>query len=132
MLDKDIVNMNENCINYIQSNPKFVQTVNELAVTDMGTMGNYLNLDLPCNNKQQAVHPLPIQIPNGEIITSTHTDLLSNKYPPIEVQKAHIFPVLNKAFLSIETFCDHVCQAIIDEKTVFILSKGSGKVIIKG
>ena len=57
--------MNDNYINYIQSNPKFVQTVNELAVTDMGTTGNYLNLDLPCNNKQQAVHPLPIQMPNG-------------------------------------------------------------------
>ena len=78
-LYKDIVNINENYINYIQSNPKLVQTVDDLAVVDTGTAGHYLTLDLPCNNKQQAVHPLPIQIPNGEIITSIHTVLLSHQ-----------------------------------------------------
>ena len=39
--------MNENDINYIQSNPKMVQTVDELAVAAMGTTGHYLTLDLP-------------------------------------------------------------------------------------
>ena len=33
--------------------------MDDLAVTDTGMMGHYLTLDLPCNNKQQAVHPLP-------------------------------------------------------------------------
>ena len=51
-LDKDIVKIIENYISYIQYNPKLVQTVDNLAVTDTGTTGNYLTLDLPCDNKQ--------------------------------------------------------------------------------
>ena len=52
LLDKDIVNINENYINDIQSNPKLVKTVDDLAVADMGTTGHYLTLNSQCNNKQ--------------------------------------------------------------------------------
>ena len=45
-LDKDIVNIDENYINYIQSNPKLVKTVENLAVAETGTTGHYLTLDL--------------------------------------------------------------------------------------
>ena len=58
--------MNENYINYIQSNPKLVQTVDDLAEADTGTTGHYLILDFPCDNKQQDVHLLPIKMPNGK------------------------------------------------------------------
>ena len=83
-LDKDIVNINENCINYIQYNHKLVKKVDELAVEDTGTTGHDLPLEFPCDNKQLATSPLPIRIPNGEIITSTHTTLLYKKDLPIE------------------------------------------------
>ena len=102
-LDKDIVNINDNYINYIQSNPKLLQTVDELAVADTGMTGRYMTLDLPCYNKQLAVNPLPIQITNREIITSTHTALLSKQDLPIQARKAHLFPGLNKALMSIGT-----------------------------
>ena len=36
-LDKDIVNINVNYMNYIQSNTKLVQTVDDLSVEDTGT-----------------------------------------------------------------------------------------------
>ena len=62
VLDKDIVNINENFINYIQSNPKLLKTVDDLSVADTGTTGHYLTLDSLCDNKQQAVHPLPIHM----------------------------------------------------------------------
>ena len=65
--------MNENYINYINYNPELVHKVDGLEVTDTGTTGNYLTLDLPCDNKQISVIPLPIRMLNGEIITSTHT-----------------------------------------------------------
>ena len=73
-----MVNINENYLNYIQSNPKLVVSVEDLAVTDTVTTGYYLTLNLPCTNKRKAVHPLPIQMPNGEIIKSTHTELLTH------------------------------------------------------
>ena len=38
---------------------------------------------------------------NEEIITSIHTALISKPDLPIEAQKAHIFPGVNKALLSI-------------------------------
>ena len=46
-LDKYIVNINENYINYIQYNPKLVKIVNELAVLDTGMTGHCLTLNLP-------------------------------------------------------------------------------------
>ena len=78
--------MNENHINYIQSNPKLVQTVDELSVADTGTTGHYMTLDLPCDNKQLAVNPLPIRMPNGETITPTHTDLMYKQDLPIKTR----------------------------------------------
>ena len=96
------------------------------------TTVHYLTLDSPCYNKQQAVYPLPIKMPNGEIITSTHTALLSNQDLPIQSQKAHIFPGLNKALLSIGTLCDHGCEATFNEESVLVLNIWIGKIILKG
>ena len=79
VLDKDIDNINENYIHYIQYNPKLVQTVDELAVEDTGTTGHYLTLDSPCDNKQLAINPLHIGMPNGKIFTSKHKALLSKQ-----------------------------------------------------
>ena len=101
------------------------------AVAETGTTGHYLTLDSLCNNKQQAVHPLPIQMSNGEIIMSTHTALLSRQYLPIQARKAHIFPGINKALLSILPFCYHVCEANFNDKSALILNKWNGKVILK-
>ena len=101
-------------------------------VADTGTTGHYLNLYSPCENKKIAVIPLPILMPNGKIITSTHTALLSKPDLPIEVQKAHIFTGLNKALLSIGNFCNHGYQAVFDDKEVLILRKINGKMMIKG
>ena len=106
--------------------------MDELAVAETGTTGYYPTLDSPCDNKQLATSLLPIRMPNREIITSTHTALLSEKYLPIAARKAHLFPGLNKAFISIGKSCDHGCQAIFDDKTVLILNRGSGKVMMKG
>ena len=63
---------------------------------------------------------------------STHTALLSKQDLPIAPRKAHIFPKINKALLYIGTLCDHKCQTTFDYKTVLILKKGRGKVIMKG
>ena len=101
-------------------------------MADTGTIGHYLNLDSTCENKKIVVIPLTIRMPNGEIITSNHTELLSKTDLPIEAHKAHIFPCLNKALLSIGNFCDRVCQAAFNDNKVLIINKGNGKIIIKG
>ena len=60
-----MVNINENYINYIQSNRKLVLPMDDLEVADTGMMVNYVTLDSPCSNKQKSIHLLPIQMPNG-------------------------------------------------------------------
>ena len=40
-----MVNINEKYINYIQSNPKLVLPMYDLAVADTVTTGNYLTLE---------------------------------------------------------------------------------------
>ena len=71
-------------------------------------------------------------MPNGEIITSTHTALLSKQGLPIKARKTHLFPGLNRALLYIGTLCNHVFQSTFDDKYVLIFKKWSGKVIMKG
>ena len=71
-------------------------------------------------------------MPNGETITSTHTDLIYKQDLPIAARKANLFPGLNKALLYVGTFCDNGRQAIFDDKNVLIPNKGSGKVMMKG
>ena len=106
--------------------------MDEIAVAYTGTTGHYMTLDLSCDNKQLAVNPLPIRMPNGEIITSTHTALLSKQDIPIQARKSQLFPGLNKALLYIGTLCGHGCQATFDDKSVLVFNKGSGKLIMKG
>ena len=78
--------------------------MDELAVADTGMTGHYPTLDSLCDNNQIAVITFPICTPTWEIIPSTHTAILSKTYLPIESRKAHLFPGLNKALLSIGTF----------------------------
>ena len=104
----------------------------DLAVADTGTTGNYLTLNSPCCNKRKAIHLLPIQMPNGEIITSTHTALLNHQDLPFQARQAHLFPGLRKALLSIGNFCEHGCEATFTNKSVHIKNNQSGWTIMGG
>ena len=95
--------------------------MDNIAVTDTGTTGCYLTLDSLCDNKQQAVHPLPIQMSKGEIMLSTHTAVLPHQDLPIQTLKADLFPGLNKDLLSIVPLCNHGCEATFNDKSVRIL-----------
>ena len=101
-------------------------------IMDTGTTGHYLTLNLPCDNKQQAVHPLTIQITNDKIIMSTHTALLSHQDLMIQEQRSHIFLGLNKALLSIGTLYNQGYEAIVNDNSVSILNKWSGNIIMEG
>ena len=46
------------------------------AVADSGTTGHYITPTTPCTNKQTATQLIPIKMPNGDIITSSHIALL--------------------------------------------------------
>ena len=70
-------------------------------------------------------------MPNGEIIKSTHTSLMSHPDLPLQSRKAHLFQGLNKALLSIGTLCDNGCEATFNGKYVHIKNKQIGKIIMR-
>ena len=63
-LDKYIVNINKNYINYIQSNPKIVQPMDDLVVADTGTTRHYrlLTRHATINNRLSIRYPSKFQI----------------------------------------------------------------------
>ena len=61
------------------------------ACANSGTTSNFLTTNSPCVDKQIAVVPLPTQMPDREIITSSHNELLPETSLPFQAQKYHIF-----------------------------------------
>ena len=63
----------------INSIPTIVSPLSRnYVIADLGTTGHYLTSKTSCVDKQVELSPLPIHMPNGEIIYSTHTALLQN------------------------------------------------------
>ena len=101
------------------------------AVADSGTTGNCITPTTPFKNKQTATKPIPIKIPNGEIITSSHIALLPQHNLPDKARKAHISPGLQKPLISIGTLCDNNCIAFFDEKRVTIYDKTTRQIVMQ-
>ena len=95
------------------------------AVADSGTTGHYITPTTPCTNKQTETQTIPIKMPNGEIITSSHTTLLPQHNLPDKARQAHIFTGLQKPLISIGTFCENNCIAVFDEKRVTTYDKST-------
>ena len=103
------------------------------AIVDSGTTGHYLTATPPCGQKQFFSVLLPIKMPNGEIIHSTHTTLIPHKNLPIEARKAPVFPGLtNRTLLSIGTLCDNEYIVVFDDTCVRIINKTTHKILMKG
>jgi hypothetical protein len=67
-------------------------------------------------------HGIPVRLPNGTIIRSTHSALLDLPDLPIAARKAHIFPDLkNSALISIGQFCDNGFEARFTKQHVRII-----------
>ena len=102
------------------------------AVADSGTTGHCIKPIKPCTKKQTATQLIPIKMPNGEIITSSHITLLSQHKLLDKARQAHIFPGLQKPLISIGTLCDNNCIAVFDEKKVTIYDKSMRQIVMQG
>ena len=102
------------------------------AVADSGTTGHYITPTTPCTNKQTATQPIPIKMPNGEIITSSHIALLPQHNFPDKARQAHIFTGQKKPLISIGNICENNCIAVFDEKRVTIYDKSTRQIVMQG
>ena len=131
-MDKNYSNLvNNNRIDQLN----FIRMCNDYsheAVADSGTTGHYIMPTTPCTNKQKTTQPIPIKMPNGEIITLSHIALLYQHNLPDKAQKSHIFPGLQKPLISISTLCDNNCITVFDEKRVTIYEKSTRQIVMQG
>jgi hypothetical protein len=84
--------------------------LNDYAIADTGTTGHYLQTDSPHLDRQTALDPITVRMPNGAGIQSSHTCTLNLPNLPAGSKQAHILPGLaSHSLLSIAKFCDHGC-----------------------
>ena len=104
------------------------------AVVDSGTAGQYLTEDLACLKNNKLVFLLPVKKPNREITSSTNQALLPNTALTRKERETHIFPCLKNiaSLVSIGNFCNNGCISIFDNNFVYILSRLTHEVIMKG
>ena len=76
-------------------------------IADSGSSGNFATLDLPVTNKRRTTHPITIQLPNGNHVTSTHKADLDLPMLLPAARHVHLVPGLhNYSLLSIGQLCD--------------------------
>ena len=83
-------------------------------------------------NIKTATIPIEVKLPAGDIIKSTETDRLPNKYLPMESRTVHIYPDLKHTLLLMGLFCVNGCLDIFDEKEVRIIDKKTKNIIMRG
>ena len=64
------------------------------------------------DNVQSALKPISVKLPNGKIISSTHTGILNLPALPLAARIAHVFPQLTGSLLSIGQLCDSRYKAV--------------------
>ena len=98
---------------------------NNVAIVDSGTTGHFLQISSECVDKRQTDEGLNVHLPDGSVITSTHTALLNIPQLPMKARRAHLFPKISHALLSISMLCDEGYMEIFDKQRVYIIKNGS-------
>ena len=87
----------------------------DFAILDSGATAHFMVKGAPVINKQVALNPLHIKLPNGAIIQSTHTCNLNIPWLPDNITEAHIVPGLSHSSLvATRQFCDAGCKIVFD------------------
>ena len=87
-----------------------------MAVADEGAASHFVLPGTPVTNIKIARHPLKINLPDGDCLTSTHTCTLDIPWLLNEAKEAHIVPGLAHASLiSIKIICDAGCKVTYDD-----------------
>ena len=104
--------------------------MSDYAIADSGTTGHFLQMESTCSNRKRNRDGVRVQLPDGSTIQSTHTALINFPQLPMEARRAHLFPNIKHALLSISMLCDQGYTAIFDQERVYIVKEG--EVIIHG
>ena len=88
-----------------------LKIANNMAVADAGATGHFVLPGTPVTNVKIARHPLNINLPDGDCLTSTHTFTLDIPWLPNEAKEAHIVPgLVHASLISIKILCNVGCK----------------------
>jgi hypothetical protein len=101
------------------------------SIADTGATGHFCPIDAPLINIQPTQHSIPVSLPDGTTIHSSHIAELDLPFLPHQARVAHIFPHLSSgSLISIGQLCDAGCTATFDATTVTITYQY--KVVLSG
>ena len=101
------------------------------AIADAGATGHFVLPGAPVLDVQPAKKPLIINLPDGEVIKSTHTCRLNLPWLPEEATRAHIVPGLaHTSLVSIKVLCDAGCEVNYNGMNCLVYYKN--KLVWKG
>ena len=87
--------------------------------------GYFFQIQSKCVDKGQTTEELQVKLSDGATITSTHTVLLDLPQLPMKARRAHIFPNIKHASLSISMLYEEGCMSIFDDEKVYIVKDGT-------
>ena len=102
------------------------------AIMDSGCTSHFISPDAPVTDKKIAIPSIPVSLPNGSVINSSHTaNLQLHPALPVEASNAHIIPALSEnSLISIGQLCDNGCTAFFTADKVTV--NYNGDPIIEG
>jgi hypothetical protein len=102
------------------------------AISDTGVTAHFLTENAPAINIKPAITPLHVTMPNGNILTSTHTCNLDIPWLPAHVTEAHIIPGLShSSLIAARKFCDKGYKIVYTAETCTV-SDPNDRVILTG
>ena len=94
------------------------------AIADAGATGHFVLPGAPVIDIKPAAVPLIINLPDGEVIKSTHTCKLNLPFLPEAATRAHIVPGLaHTSLVSIKILCDAGCEVNYNGKECLVYYK---------
>jgi hypothetical protein len=91
------------------------------ALLDSECTAHFLLENAKCSNKKSTTTPLAVRLPNGDIITATHTATLNMPSLPQAARQAHVLPGLPQhSLLSVGKMCDSGCSVTFTASNVTV------------
>ncbi len=88
-----------------------MDNIKEWAIMDSGATSHFLVTDVHVANVSPAIKPLNVQIPNGEMVSTTHTCELDLPKLPPAARQGHILPGIASHSLHSEVrLCNAGCK----------------------
>ena len=88
-----------------------LKNIREWAILDSGASSHLLVLGVPVTNKQVAVDPISVTLPDGDKVQSTHIGDLDMPQLPKSGRECHIIPDLaSYSLISVVKLCKAGCE----------------------